>query len=264
MTCTTTESVKFPIVEHIREESARNYRDRIYERYSSGFQDKGAVFDADAARRWGKAYDWYLRDWLPTNNGARIVDLACGGGSLLHYFRQRGYANLAGVDISPEQVALSRQVTEDVTQDNVLHYLQNHEGEFDLITALDLAEHFQKDEFLAFLDGCYAALRPGGRLILQTPNADTPWAASIRYGDFTHEACFQSNSLGRLMRLTGFVNVAGRELGPVPKGYSAASTLRYILWRLIRLSLQFTNVVETGTPGSGVFTRVFLMGGIKP
>ena len=192
------------------------------------------------------------------------MDLACGGGSLLYFFRERGYANLAGVDISPEQVALSRQVTNEVTQDNVLHFLQTHEGEFDLITALDLAEHFQKDEFLAFWTVLLAALRPGGRLILQTPNADTPWAAYHRYNDFTHEVCFQSNSLSRLMRLSGLVNVAGRELGPIPKGYSAACTLRHILWRLIRLSLQFYNVVETVVPGSGVFTRVFLMSGMKP
>jgi SAM-dependent methyltransferase len=242
---------------------AATYRDRIYERYSSGFQDKGPVFDAVAARRWGRAYDWYLRDWLPADKDASIVDLACGAGSLLHFFRQRGYSNVAGVDISPEQVALSRQVTDDVAQDNVLNFLQTRENSFDLIAALDLVEHLQRDEVLTFLDGCCAALRPGGRLILQTPNADAPWAASVRYGDFTHELCFQSNSLGRLMRLSGFVNVAGREQGPVPRGYSAASSMRYILWRCIRLSLQFYNVVETGGSGSGIFTRVFLMSGTK-
>lgn len=239
------------------------YRDRIYDKYSSGFQDKGPTFDAVAARQWGKAYDWYFRKWLPTDKDAHIVDLACGAGSLLHFFRERGYSNIAGVDISPEQIALSRQVTEDVTQDNVLHFLQTHENTFDLITALDLVEHFHKDEVLTFLDGCYAALRPGGRLIIQTPNADTPWAAYTRYGDLTHEVCFQSNCFSRLMRLTGFVNVAGREQGPVPKGYSAASTIRYILWRIIRLSLQLYNVVETGGPGSGIFTRVFIMSGMK-
>ena len=239
------------------------YRDRIYEKYSSGFQDKGPAFDALAARRWGKGYDWYFRNWLPAGKDAHIVDLACGSGSLLHFFRERGYSNVVGVDISPEQVALSRQVTGEVTQDNVLHFLQTHADTFDLITALDLVEHFHKDEVLAFLDGCFAALRPGGRLIIQTPNAETPWAASVRYGDFTHEVCFQSSSLSRLMRLTGFVNVTGREQGPIPKGYSTASTVRYILWRLIRLSLQFYNIVETGGPGSGAFTRVFLMSGVK-
>jgi len=240
------------------------YRDRIYEKYSSRFQDKGPVFDASAARRWGKGYDWYFRKWLPADKDAHIVDLACGSGSLLHFFHERGYSNIAGVDISPEQLALSRQITGQVTQDNVLHYLQNQANTFDLITALDLVEHFHKDEVITFLDGCYDALRPGGRLIIQTPNAETPWAASVRYGDFTHEVCFQSNSLSRLMCLTGFVNVVSREQGPIPKGYSIVSSLRYILWRFIRLSLQFYNVVETGTPGSGIFTRVFLVSAVKP
>jgi len=240
-----------------------DYRARIYKNYASGFQDKGPAFNAVAARRCGKGYDWYFRNWLPADKDAHIVDLACGAGSLLHFFRERGYSNVAGVDISPEQVALSRQITGQVTQDNVLHFLQTHENTFDLITALDLVEHFHKDEVLTFLDGCYAALRPGGHLILQTPNSETPWGAGVRYGDFTHEVCFQSNSLSRLMRLSGFFKVTGRELGPVPKGYSTASTVRYISWRIIRLSLQFYNVVETGGPGSGIFTRVFLMSGVK-
>ena len=235
------------------------YRDRIYAQYSSGFQDKGSVFDAVAARRWGKSYDWYFRNWLPADKAAPIVDLACGGGALLHFLRERGYANAAGVDISPEQVVLSRQVTEEVTQDNVLPSLGAHENKFGLITALGLVEHFHKEEVLTFLDGCHAALRPGGRLILQTPNAETPWAGSIRYGGFTHEVGFNLNSLGRLVRLTGLCNVTGRGLGPAPNGYSGASTGRYVLWQLIRLVLKFYNVVETGGPGSGIFTRVFLV-----
>jgi SAM-dependent methyltransferase len=227
------------------------------------FLDKGGVFDVFSARRCGKAYDWYLRNWLPAKKDAQILDLACGSGWLLYFFRERSYFNIVGVDISPEQVALSRQVTGEVTQDNVLNFLCKHENSFDLIIALDLVEHFHKEEVLTFLDDCYVALRSGGRLILQTPNAETPWGASSLYGDFTHEVCFQYSNLRRLMRLIGFDNVTGRESGPVPKGYSIASTVRYILWLGIRLFLQFFNAVETGGSGSGIFTRVFLISGVK-
>ena len=242
---------------------AAAYRNRIYAKYSSGFQDQGPAFDAVASRRWGKAYDWYLRGWLPAEKDTRIVDLGCGRGSLLHFFRERGYFQVAGVDISPEQAALSHQVVEEVSQDNATHFLQTHGNSFGLIVALDLIEHLHKDEILALLDSCYFALRPGGRLILQTPNAETPWAAAVRYGDFTHEVCFDFNSLGRLMRLIGFSNITGREQGPVPKGYSVAASVRYILWQFVRLSLQFYNVVETGRVGSGIYTRAFLVSGLK-
>jgi 2-polyprenyl-3-methyl-5-hydroxy-6-metoxy-1,4-benzoquinol methylase len=242
---------------------SRDYRTRIYESYASEFQDKGSVFDSVAARRWGRAYEWYLRNWLPADKSANIVDLACGAGELLYFFRERGYARVSGVDISPAQIALSRQVTDDVVQDGVHEFLRIRQGTFDLITAVDLVEHLSKDEVLVFLDDCHAALRPGGRMILQTPNAESPWVASCRYGDFTHEVCFQSNALSRLMRMTGFVEIQTREQGPIPLGYSAVSTGRYLLWRVIRACLQFYNAVETGSLGSGVFTRVFLVSGIK-
>jgi len=95
-----------------------------------------------------------------------------------------------------------------------------------LITGFDIVEHFYKDEVLRFLDAAFAALKPGGRLILQTANADGPWGAQHRYGDFTHEVGFNTNSLGRLLRLTGFESVASRECGPPPCGYSIVSSIR--------------------------------------
>jgi 2-polyprenyl-3-methyl-5-hydroxy-6-metoxy-1,4-benzoquinol methylase len=240
-----------------------DYRKRIYEKYASGFQDAEEGFDATAAERWGKAYDYYFRGWLPESKEANIVDLACGGGKLLHYFKQRGYSRVAGLDISPEQVKLSLQVIPDVCEGSVLDFLANHPNSFDCITGLDIIEHFQKDEVLSFLDSCHAALQPGGRLILQTPNADSPWGNSARYGDFTHEVSFNSNSLLYLLSLCGFKESQARELGPVPWGYSMASTARHGIWRLIRGILKFWNITETGSAGSGVFTRVFIISGCK-
>jgi len=134
-----------------------------------------------------------------------------------------------------------------------------------LITGLDIIEHFQKDGVLRFLDLCFLALRPGGRFILQTPNADSLWGVTIRYGDFTHEVCFNPNALLRLLSLCGFDSrgLEVREADPVPCGYSIASTVRYGIWQCIRAALKACNIVETGSSGSGVFTRVFLVSGVK-
>lgn len=240
-----------------------DYRGRIYEKYASEFQDADQFFNSKAASRWGRAYDYYLRNWLPEDREAAIVDLACGGGKLLFFFKQRDYKNLRGVDISQEQVKLARQVCQDVFEVNVLDYLASHPGAFDLITGFDIIEHFDKDEVLRFLDGCFAALKPGGRLILQTPNADSPWGTTIRYGDFTHEVCFNPNSIMRLLRLVGLSEIEAREQGPVPRGYSTASSVRALLWAAIRTWLKIWNIAETGDAGSGVFTRIFLVSGRK-
>jgi SAM-dependent methyltransferase len=243
--------------------NTKDYRSRIYEHYATNFQDAPATFDHEASARWGRAYRHYFRKWLPPSRDVRIVDLACGGGKLLHFFKANGYGNLMGVDISPEQVALSRQVPAEAELANVLDFLEANPNNFDLITALDLIEHFHKPEVLRFLDGCVSALRSGGRLILQTSNADSPWGGTMRYGDFTHEAGFNPNSIIRLLRLTGFSEIEVREQGPVPLGYSTASSVRSLLWAAIRIWLKVWNIAETGDAGSGVFTRIFLVSGRK-
>ncbi|MFQ5643164.1 MAG: class I SAM-dependent methyltransferase [Thiogranum sp.] len=240
-----------------------NYRERIYAGYGKNFQDAPENFDHNASLRWGKARRYHLRGWLPENRMARIVDLACGGGQLLHFFAGQGYQRIEGVDISPDQAALSRQITPNVTTGNAIDFLEASHGQFDLITGFDIIEHLYKDEVLHFLDAAYAALKPGGRLILQTPNAGVPWGVQVRYGDFTHETGFNPNALSRLLRVTGFSRHEARECAPPPYGLSLFSSIRFILWQLIRLQLMAWNLIETGSTGDRVFTRVFLITGIK-
>jgi 2-polyprenyl-3-methyl-5-hydroxy-6-metoxy-1,4-benzoquinol methylase len=240
-----------------------NYRQRIYASYGKNFQDAPENFDRGASLRWGKALRYHLRGWLPESKTARIVDLACGGGKLLHYFVEQGYQRIEGVDISPDQVALSRQITSNVTQGNIIEFLEANPGQFDLITGFDIIEHFYKDEVLRFLDAVYAALKPGGRLILQTPNVGVPWGLQHRYNDFTHELGFNSNAMDRLLRVIGFSDNEARECDPPPYGLSLFSSVRFVLWQVIRLKLMVRNLIETGSTGNRVFTRVFLITGIK-
>lgn len=238
-----------------------DYRKRLYERYASRMQDRGETFDEAAAKRWARSYRRYVRGLLPADKAAPIADVGCGCGMFLYLLRQSGYTDLHGVDISSEQVALARQVCDDVREGDAIEYLEARPGEFAFISALDLIEHFRKDEVLRFLDACHEALVPGGRLVLQTPNAESPWGLMHRYHDFTHEVCFDPNCLLRLLNVCGFSGVRARELGPVVHGLK--SGVRWMLWKVIRRTLWVWNIVETGYAGSGVYTRVFLASGAK-
>jgi 2-polyprenyl-3-methyl-5-hydroxy-6-metoxy-1,4-benzoquinol methylase len=240
-----------------------DYRARIYKQYGTKFQDAPETFSEEAALRWARGYMYYLRYWLPDNKDATIVDVGCGGGKLLYFFKQMQYMNVMGIDISPEQVKLARQVIPAVDEADVLDWLEEHPSTFDLITGLDIIEHLDKSEVIRFLDASYEALKPGGRIVLQTPNAESPWGSQHRYNDFTHEVGFNPNLLSRLLNLVGFQYVESRETGPVPLGYSVLSSLRYVVWHLIRFGLKVWNLAETGSAGSGVFTRVFLATGLK-
>lgn len=237
------------------------YRKRIYGVYASAVEGSAKVFDTARADAWGSPYEKYLDGWLPPDRDAAILDAACGGGRLLHFLRRRGYRNLSGVDLSPEQVALAHQVVDDVTQADVLDFLAKSPRRFDLIIGVDILEHLTKAEVLEFLDRCRDALNPGGRLVLQTPNAESPWFGAVRHEDFTHEVCFTPGSLRAILGLCGFEGLEARECGPVSHG--VLSALRTAAWRLMRLGLRASSLVETGSAGSGVCTRVFLIAGVR-
>jgi SAM-dependent methyltransferase len=194
---------------------------------------------------------------------ASIVDLACGGGRLLYFFKQSGFKNISGVDISPAQIRLASQVVPNVYGANILEWLHKNTACYDLIIGLDIIEHLHKTEVFDILDLCHSALKPGGRLILQTVNCESPWGNIILYGDFSHEVGFTHNSLSRLLKITGFKDVESREIGPVPINYSFLSSCRYILWQFFRIGMKVWNLVETGSSGSGIFTRIFIISAIN-
>ena len=240
-----------------------DYRTRIYAHYAKDFQCAGSEFNFVAAEKWGRAYRWYLRNWLPSNHDAVIAELGCGWGRLLQLFVGNGYTNVSGVDLSPDQVQLARKISPSVDEGNALQLLAQKEGHFDLIVALDLIEHLTKAEALTMLDLCFAALKPGGRFILQTPNADSPFGSQHRYGDFTHEFGLTPSLLTFLLGQAGFQTVQAREQGPVPIGYSVSSSVRFLLWRVLRSGITAWNLIETGSSGE-VLTRVFMCSAVKP
>jgi 2-polyprenyl-3-methyl-5-hydroxy-6-metoxy-1,4-benzoquinol methylase len=238
-----------------------DYRSRIYEKYATHVHRRSEPVSLADADRWGATYDTYMRGWLPARKDAGILDVACGYGRLLRFFARRGYTDVTGIDISPEQVELARQVHANVIQTNALEYLESNLRRFDLITAFDLIEHLHKDEVIRFLDACHGALRPGGRLVLQTPNGDSPCGTMHRYNDFTHEVCFNPNALSWVMGLCGFKSFEARECGPVPHG--VISAIRYVLWQALRLKILAELMIETGSSANRVTTRVFIASGVK-
>jgi hypothetical protein len=89
-----------------------------------------------------------------------------------------------------------------------------------------------------------------------------------RYGDFTHEAGFNTYSLRRLLAMIGFSEITSREAGPVVRGMAShgrflISLGRYLIWKVIRAGLLIWNLAEAGSKGSGIYTRIFLISGVK-
>ena len=237
------------------------YRKRIYDHYSSLMCGRVTISEAKEREVYHRSYDKLLKGWLPESTETIILDVGCGKGNLLKFLKEEGFRNLRGVDISPEQVELSRKVVGGVEEGDAVQYLSNCKESVGAIIGLDIIEHMHKEDVIPFIEGCYGALRNNGRLILQTPNAESPWGMGIVKSDFTHEVSFTPHSLCKLLELCGFERIEIRGMDPVVHGILSMG--RFVIWKMIWLVLATWNLAETGRLGYGIYSRVFLISGIK-
>ncbi len=236
------------------------YRDLLYEKYSL-LSPQGCAFDAERALRWGRSYRYLLKKLLPADRKSAVLDLGCGNGALLFNIKTLGFDNVTGVDVS-RQLVDAADAALNCVHGSALHFLEDVYNRFDVITAFDFFEHFRKDEFIRLLELTFGALKPSGRLILQTVNAHSPMGLSCRYTDFTHEIAINAGCLKNLMEMIGFVNFKPLERGPMP--YNAVNAVRYLCWRCVRLGLMAYDLIEVADTRFGIYTRDFLAVAFKP
>ena len=222
--------------------SNHDYRTALYEHYASGLSRAESDLSNDAGRQ--PYFEQLVSRHLP-NRSARILELGAGSGALLTYLRSQGFAHITGIDGSPEQVALAQQRGVDVQLGDVLDALRDADtGSHDVIIALDVIEHFDKEEAFTLVQEIARVLTPEGRCIIHTVNADSPFFGSIRYGDFTHETAFNRSSITQVLTTVGFQRVACFEDRPVVHGLK--SFARSVIWAVARNTATLVLAAETG------------------
>lgn len=204
------------------------------------------------------AYRRHLRGWLNGVSNKNVLDLGCGNGELLASLRAMGFDRCRGVDLNEAKIARAKQYSIDVSSDDMFKALLASKENYDLITAMDVVEHVPKLRTMEFLRLIRTRLKPGGRLILQTPNGSSPFFGGVRYGDVTHETCFTPRLLVEILKGSGFSDIEVREVTPIPWGYSILSTIRFLLWQVIRIAPVLFDLVETGAVEEA-YSRVFLV-----
>ncbi len=222
------------------------YRERIYNSYVRARATPLAPETAEGLKPRAPYLRRVIERHFPKDKRASVLDLGCGYGALLFLALQAGYANLRGIDGSPEQVAAAHRLgIENVEEGELMETLANldHSSQGCIIT-FDVIEHFTKEELIPLVDEVFRVLKPDGRWIIHTPNGESPFSARMRYGDLTHELAFTRTSLAQLLLSSGFSRVQSFEDAPIPHGVK--STTRWILWQIIRAFLRFYIAVETG------------------
>jgi 2-polyprenyl-6-hydroxyphenyl methylase / 3-demethylubiquinone-9 3-methyltransferase len=111
-------------------------------------------------------------DWIAQHaplQGARVLDVGCGGGILAEAMARRG-AKVTGIDLAEKALRVAQ-----------LHLLESKldiryekssvddvAGEFDLVTCMELLEHVPDPA--AMVAACARLVRPGGQVFFSTIN----------------------------------------------------------------------------------------------
>jgi 2-polyprenyl-3-methyl-5-hydroxy-6-metoxy-1,4-benzoquinol methylase len=108
--------------------------------------------------------------YLNARAKGKLLDVGCGDGSFLHRMRQLGWA-VAGVDFDDAAIqnAKLNYALELYTGD--LSSVELPSNSFDAITLSHVIEHVP--DFFGLLGETHRLLKPGGQLVVTTPNGDS-------------------------------------------------------------------------------------------
>jgi len=106
-----------------------------------------------------------------TNHTPRILDIGCWPGYLSLYYQREGW-EVDAIDLNPERIPTVSEAGVKIIKHNLntfpqLPYPENH---FDSILFTEVFEHLNPASFEELFAGIESCLKPGGRLILTTPN----------------------------------------------------------------------------------------------
>jgi 2-polyprenyl-3-methyl-5-hydroxy-6-metoxy-1,4-benzoquinol methylase len=231
---------------------------RTWDYQTSSGQNEGALRDYQRyywpARKASALKVW---DQLESfRNLGRLLDVGCGFGFFLDEARRQSW-EVVGVEPSLDQAAWARKNL----RLRVLADLGSPElqlGQFDVVTIWDVIEHVTDTR--ALLRRCRELLRPGGLLLVKTPNADglllrgpqwlRPYLLLYRHLVYPanpreHLYHFTPKILAQLFREEGF-SVLTMDFSqscaerPISGGNKLIQAVRYpLMWIAFRLQLPY-------------------------
>lgn len=147
--------------------------------------------------------------WLPAPEAgkAQLLDVGCGAGLLLARMRSLGW-DVAGVEPDERGAAAARSR---ISGASVYAQIEDApEASFDAVTLSHVIEHLADPE--ATLAGCMRALKPGGQLVVSTPNSASSACAEfgaswLHWDPPRHLQIFEVGNLAALLGRVGFDEV---------------------------------------------------------
>jgi len=189
-------------------------------------------------------------------SGPNLLDIGCGQGFFLFNASRAGYA-AKGVEISQDAVAYARSEFGLDVEDKPIETLRFDEAHFDVVTLWQVLEHVPYP--LMMLREVYRILKPGGLVVVSTPNIGGIPARILRrrWWDIKrlHINQFATKTLTHVLRNAGFRNVS-----PVSfRGFVSLSILLTMVLRYLDAHERVKSLFNPDSISGKIMNRIMLV-----
>jgi SAM-dependent methyltransferase len=157
----------------------------------------------------------YLDDVAALTSPGPVLDLGSGRGEWLELLSEV-QVDAYGIDRDLFAVENGRERGLDLRHEDALGHLASiPEGSVGVVSAFHLVEHLDFGDVMLLLDQAVRVLRPGGLLLIETPNPENVLVASTTFHlDPTHRMALPPMLLEFLVASRGFDQIEVRHLHP--------------------------------------------------
>lgn len=160
--------------------------------------------EADILQR-NRIYSDILQRVGSLNSDAPVLDIACGRGEMLHVINDLGLKGI-GIDLNDNLIAYCRSKSLEVVKSDALGFIRSRgDASLAAITTTHFVEHLEFDYLVQTLRESYRALRPGGGIVIETPNPLNLVVSTVQfYMDPSHRHPIPMNLMQLLLEKIGF------------------------------------------------------------
>jgi 2-polyprenyl-3-methyl-5-hydroxy-6-metoxy-1,4-benzoquinol methylase len=220
------------------ETATETRRDRDAIAIDGAYQHRALVAGPSIQRYWHQA-KLELLDWFFTlEAGDRVLDVGCGSGVFANHLASYG-GRVMAIDGNAEAIAYAAATFASDAVDfqlGHLHALDLEPNSFDRATCLEVIEHVYPAQVTALLASLRSLLRPGGTLLLTTPNYRGLWPlvewAADRFAPTAHMDRSQHINRYSRARLSQTLRDAGFEIAALRTYSTIAPFASALSWPL--------------------------------
>lgn len=138
----------------------------------------------------------------------RVIDLGCGRGEWLELMVEEEF-EAQGVDLDESMLAISNAAGLSVVKSDIIEYLQKiQDNSVEIVSGFHIIEHISSDSLQILVKEAFRVLKPGGLLILETPNPENLLVSTTEfYLDPTHNKPIPPKLLYFLAEYNGFARI---------------------------------------------------------